>query len=81
MWHKVMVMGRDFTNPIPDTRMYQVEFTGSKVTELTTNVIVKSMYAQCDADVNEYLLLDALIDYQKDNKMISLTDQQTSILG
>ena len=37
------------------------------------------MYAQCDADGNEYLLLDLLVNYHKDNKAISLTEQQMSI--
>ena len=46
-----------------NTRMYQIEFTGSKVTQLTTNMITESIYAQCDADGNEYLPLDSLVDY------------------
>ena len=65
-------MGRIHTNPILNTRMYQVEFAGGKVTELTTNVIAESMCTQCGADKNEYLLVDVLVDYQKDNKDISL---------
>ena len=55
-------------NPIMDNRMYQVEFAGGKVTELTPNFITESIYTQCDADGNEYLLLDVLVDYHKDNK-------------
>ena len=74
-------MGRAHTNPIPDTRMYQVEFAGGKVTESTTNIIAKSMYAQCDAGGNEYLLLELLVAYRKDNKAISLTKQQIGIWG
>ena len=74
------MMGRAHTNPILNTRMYQVEFLGGDVTELTTNVIAESLHAQCDAD-NEYLLLDVLVDYHKDNKEISLTEQQTHIWG
>ena len=35
------VMGRSHTNPILDTRMYQVEFAGGEVTELTANVIAE----------------------------------------
>ena len=35
------VMGRSHTNPILDTRMYQVEFTEGKDTELSANIIVK----------------------------------------
>ena len=56
--------------------MYQFEFTGGEVTELTANVIAKSMYAQFNSDGNEYLLLDALVDYLKDNNAIFLSDQQ-----
>ena len=59
--------------------MYQVEFAEGKVTELTTNIIAESTYAQCDAIGNEYLLLDALVDYHKDNKAISITDRQITV--
>ena len=75
------IMGRPHTNPILNTGMYQVEFAGGKVTELTAIVIAESMYAQCDADGNKYLLLDVLVDYHKKNKAIFITDQQTSIQG
>ena len=50
------IMGRAHTNPILDTRMYQVEFAGVEFTKLTTNVIAETMYAQCDANGNKYLL-------------------------
>ena len=51
------VMGWACTNLILDTRMYQVEFARGKVTELTKNVIAKSIYAQHNIDGNEYLLI------------------------
>ena len=75
------VMGRSCTNPILDTRIYQVEFAGGEVIELTTNLITESMCAQCNSEGNEYLLLDVLVDYQKDNKAISLFDQQITVWG
>ena len=74
------VIGRAHINPILDTRTYQVEF-GGEVTELMANVIAESMNIQCDADRNEYLLLDVLVNYWKDNKAISLTDQQITVQG
>ena len=61
--------------------MYQVEFAGVQDTELTANIIAESMYTQCDADGNQYLLLDALVDNCKDNKSISLTEQLTTVWG
>ena len=33
------MIDRSHTNPILDTRKYQVEFAGGKITELTANVI------------------------------------------
>ena len=56
-----------------------MEFAGGKITELTANVIAESMYTQCNADRNEYLLLDVLVDYCKGKKAFSLTEQQISI--
>ena len=61
--------------------MHKVEFMSGEVKELTTNVISESMYAQCDSDGNEYLLLDELVDYWRGNKAISLTDQQITVWG
>ena len=77
----VNTMGRAHMNPILDTMMYQVEFAEFKYTELTAKIIAKSMHAQCDIDRNEYLLFDALVDYQKDSKTISLTNQQITVEG
>ena len=57
------VMGRAHTNPMLDTRMFQVEFVRGKVTELMLNIIAESMSAKCNADRNQYLLLDALVHY------------------
>ena len=72
------VLGRAHMNSILDTVLYHEEFAGDKVKELT-NVIAKSMIAQCDAEGNEYLFMDLLIDYWKDGNSISLSDQQTSV--
>ena len=51
--------------------MYWVEFAGGKVTGLPNTVITELIYSLCDADGNEYLLIDELVDYHKDNKAIS----------
>ena len=78
--HKVIMLeGTSWVDPIMGPRLYQVEFAGGEVTESTTNVIAESMYAQCDTNRNEYLLLDVLVDYCKDNKVISLTDLQITV--
>ncbi len=64
--------------PILDTQMYDAEFPDGEVTPLTANAIAQAIYAQCDVENNEYLLLDSFVDVQKDHTAISL-DKQKSI--
>ncbi len=40
-------------------------FLDGEVTLLTVNPIVQAMYAQCNLDGNEYLLLECFVDVQK----------------
>ena len=60
-------MGKFHTNLILNARTSQVEFTGGKVTELTANIISES--------------IDALVDYFKDSKAMSLTDWKITVWG
>jgi hypothetical protein len=67
--------GRANTNPILDTREYTVTFNDGDVTDLTTNLIAESMYAQCDPGGNQHILLDSLIDHQRLDTALRLSDQ------
>ena len=68
-------VGRAHDNPILDTREYTVEFDDGDVSELTANLIAESMYAQCDPDGNQYVLLDSLTDYRRLDTALKLSDQ------
>jgi hypothetical protein len=46
--------------------------------ELTANVIADAIYAQCDPDGNQYLLLEALIDHRCNDNAVKLADQMTA---
>jgi hypothetical protein len=70
-------IGRANDNPILDTREYIVEFDDRDVTELTANLIAKSMYTQCNPDGNQYVLLDDIIDYRHDHMAITHDGQTT----
>ncbi|KAL7523565.1 hypothetical protein ACHAXR_000992, partial [Thalassiosira sp. AJA248-18] len=72
------VIGRANDNAVLDTREYRVEFADGEVTELTANVIAENMYAQCDQDGNQYVLLDDIVDFRKNGDAISLADQKTT---
>ena len=62
--------GRANPNSILDTQEYQVQFGDGEVSKLTENVIAESIYASCDDKGNEYLLMESLLDYRKNDKAI-----------
>ncbi len=51
-------------NPILDTREYMFTFDDGDKTVLSANLIAEAMYAQCDPDGNQYVLLDSIIDHR-----------------
>ena len=61
-------------NPILDTMTYAVEFPDGQTTEYFANIIAENMYAQCDTEGNQYLLLKEIVDWNKDNSATSSAD-------
>jgi hypothetical protein len=49
--------GKASANPILDTRFYSVEFPDGHSEEYTTNVIAENIYAQCDEEGNQFVML------------------------
>ncbi len=45
------------------------------------NVIAEAMYAQCDADGNQYVVLDSIVDYHKDPSVAGVQDDQVTIVN
>ena len=68
-------IGTAHENPILDTHDYVATFDDGDVTELTANLIAESMYAQCDPDGNQYVLLDSIIDHRRLDTATKLSDQ------
>ena len=79
--HVVCFICRSNQNLILDTCLYEVAFPGEKITELAANIIAESMYAQCDVNGNEYLLLETFIDHGKTTSALSVEDQKIVING
>jgi hypothetical protein len=63
-------IGLSNANPIVDTHKYVVEFDNGDETTVNVNLIAETMYAQCDPDGNQHVLLDFLIDHRCLNKAI-----------
>ena len=68
-------VGRADTNPVKDSRTYEVQFPDGEVAELTANVIAESMYALCDQEGNEYLLFDCIVSHKKSEKSLTAKTQ------
>jgi hypothetical protein len=51
-------------NPILDTREYTFTFHDGDETILNANLIAEAIYAQCNPDGNQYVLLDSIIDHR-----------------
>ena len=72
-------MGSAHRNPALDTRVYEVRFPDKRTEELAANVIAETVYAQCDANGNQYVLLDAIVDYHKDPSLAVARDDQVMV--
>ena len=59
-----------------DMQSYIMEFDDNDHMELTVNLISKSMYAQCDLDGNQYLLLAVIVDHRSITNAIRLANQK-----
>jgi hypothetical protein len=51
-----------YANPILNTHEYTFTFNDGDKTMLNANLIAEAMYAQCDPDGNQYVLLDSITD-------------------
>ena len=58
------LIGTKNDNPILDTRAYQVEFPDGGIAEYSANMIAENMYAQCDTQGNQQMLMDAITDHK-----------------
>ena len=75
------LVGTSNQMPILDTRLYEVEFIDGHTAEFSANAIAEHMYAQCDPDGNQYLLLDTITDHQKDSSAVLNVDQYITVNG
>eukprot|EP00804_Cyclotella_cryptica_P013947 CCRYP_002465-RA/>CCRYP_002465-RA protein AED:0.03 eAED:0.04 QI:0/0/0/0.83/0.6/0.5/6/0/916 len=67
-------------NPALDTRFYEVHFSDGCTDELAANVIAEAVYTQCHADGNQYVFLDAIVDYRNDPSVAVAQDDQVTVV-
>ena len=71
-------IGQYHPNPILDTTVHEVEFPDGTIQEYAANVLADALYSQVDPDGNRWLLLEEIIDHEKDNTAPT-RDQQRAI--
>ena len=54
--------------------MYEVEFPDGQIAEYSANVIAQNMYAMCDTEGNQYLLLPGIVDHRKEETTLNHED-------
>ncbi|KAL7475156.1 hypothetical protein ACHAW6_001083 [Cyclotella cf. meneghiniana] len=68
--------------PAMDTCVYEVHFPDGCTKELAVNTIAEALYAQCNPDGNQYVMLDASLDYRKNpNVAFSVNNQVKIVYG
>ncbi len=64
------------SNPILNTREYTFTFDDGDETVLNANLFAEAMYAQCNPNRNQYVLLDSIIDHRQLDAAIRPSDQK-----
>ena len=67
-------IGRANSNPILDTREYEVEFEDGVREYYAANLIAENMYSQIDTEGNRYMLLSEIVDHTRDRRAMAKDD-------
>jgi hypothetical protein len=73
-WKRVIdgvARGKASASPI---RTYNIEFPDGHSEEYTANVIADNMYAQCDEEVNQFLMLQDIVGHKTDGQAVERAD-------
>ena len=73
--------GTGNTNALFDTRAYVIEFPDGAEAEYTANIIAQNMYAQCDKDGNQFILLKSITDHKTDGHAVEKADAYITVKG
>jgi hypothetical protein len=73
--------GRADSNPILDTRVYEVEFSDGATQEFSANIIAESLYSQVDEEGRQYIIMEEISEHKKDGNAIGIDDGYTEKQG
>jgi hypothetical protein len=67
-------VGVAHSNPILDTREYEVSFPDGLTDCYAANMIAESLYSQVDADGREFILMKEIVDHRSDGSAVPADD-------
>jgi hypothetical protein len=73
--------GKSGANPIMDTRTYNVEFPDGRSEEYTSNVIAENMYAQCDEEGHQFIILQDIFGHKTDGHAVERAGMYIKVGG
>ena len=70
-------IGQAHANPLLDSRVYEVEFPDEDghTEEYAANIITENIYAEVDAEGNQFLIMDEIIGHKADENGITKEEQ------
>jgi hypothetical protein len=67
-------IGVAHSNPILDTREYEVSFPNGSTDCYAANMIAESLHSQVDADGREFILMKEIVDHRSDGSAVLVDD-------
>lgn len=67
-------IGMTNDNPLLDTQEYEVEFSDGHVESMSASSIAQHLFSQVDEEGHQHILLDDIIDFQKDGTVVDKAD-------
>jgi hypothetical protein len=71
--------GKASANYIMDTRTYNVEFPDGCSEEYMSNVIAEKVYAQCDEEGNQFIMLQDIAGHKTDGHAVDCADMYIKV--
>mmetsp|Transcript_6957 Transcript_6957/g.15347 ORF Transcript_6957/g.15347 Transcript_6957/m.15347 type:complete len:588 (-) Transcript_6957:1134-2897(-) len=67
-------IGSAHSNPLMDTRLYEVELEDGTTDRYFANTIAENLWSQCDAEGREHEVFKEIIDHRKNARAIPMSD-------
>ena len=68
-------IGRSHSNPILDTRMYEVEYSDGHIAAMSANAIAENLLSQVDPDGHRLLTFHSIIDHRTDGSEVTAANE------